>query len=598
MMLFYAPSTTRHGQLLRRVIFCCLLSLTAWVGKAAAVTQAPLDTVYLYASPITTAFFTANGTNYDGLRLRWREYLRPYGKAFREVSRANLLAGLKPGVLVLGSAVLLDEQERKAIKAYTAAGCSLLITWGTGARDGRGQWAGYGFIEDLLQMKVVGQVKAQDNERFLNTFGDSPLTWNLPGGERIFLGEIAETPLRVDSPNLAGRYFNWERFPAPANTNGAIAFLEKGASRRVYLGFSESSWEYDERSEIPKLLIAVLAWLKHEPSVFKAAWPNGELSAQLLEMDTEAKYENAINFANDLDAANIRGTFYSLTSVARDHRDLVLKLSEKHEIAYHAEVHVGFKGKTREEQQGRLNTMVSTMNDIVGSRALTKVSGFRAPTESWDATTEKLLRQLGVRHHVADPSSSEGRMPFFSKSEPGLSPQDAIVVLPRTQMDDLNYLGLKLDIAKASELIMLDFDYLHEAGALGVLSVHSQNYGRDGLMKKLTPPYIKRLQEHRNDVWSASGEEIEAWWRARERVVYQPIKGAATSFAFEVQAPGQVKGLAFFVIHPAINVGPKSVTSVNPDGPKPELKRVDAYRSVVVFKDELKAGRYAYNLEF
>src|ERR1035437_2091981 len=116
-------------------------------------------------------------------------------------------------------------------------------------------------------------------------------------------------------------------------------------------------------------------------------------------------------------------------------------------------------------------------------------------------------------------------MPFFSQSEPELSPEDAIIVLPRTQMDDLNYVGLKLSTANASGLMMLDFDYLFEAGALGVLSVHSQNYAPDGLMAKLTPPYIKRLQQHRGDVWAVSGEEIEAWWRARDRVVYKPVKG-------------------------------------------------------------------------
>lgn len=594
-------SFKRCWQRLRPVLWWGLFSL-AGGGTAAAATPQPLAAVYLYASPITTAFFTANGASYDTLKQHWREYLRPYGKVYREVSRANLLAGLKPGVLVLGSAVLLDEQERRAIRAFADAGGSLLITWGTGARDGRGQWAGYGFIEDLLQMKVSGKVLPQDNEesneRFLNTFGDAPLTWGLPGGTRIFLGEIAETPIRVDSPRLAARYFNWERYPTPKNTNGAIAFLEKGASRRVYLGFSESSWEYDPRIEMPKLVDSVMAWLKHEPSVFKAAWPNGSLSAQLLEMDTEDKYFNAVNFARDLDAANLRGTFYSLTSVARDYRDIVQKLSEKHEIGYHAEVHVGFKGKAPEVQQKRLNTMVSDMRDIVGSRALPKVTGFRAPTESSDDTTEKLLRQLGVRHNVAGPSVSEARMPFFSQSEPELSPEDAIIVLPRTQMDDLNYVGLKLSTANASGLMMLDFDYLFEAGALGVLSVHSQNYAPDGLMAKLTPPYIKRLQQHRDDVWTVSGEEIEAWWRARDRVVYKPVKGATTSFAFDVRAPGNVKGVTFFVTHPAADMAPKSVKATSPDAPQPELKRIDAYRSALMFKQELKVGHYAYSLEF
>ena len=588
----------RVFRLIRVVIFCNLLSLSGWIGTAGAVAIEPLDLVYLYSSPITAAFFSANGASYDALKARWREYLRTfYGKSYREVSRANLIAGIKPGVLVLGSAVLLDDQERKAILAFTEAGGSVLATWGTGARDGKGHWAGYGFIENLLQMKIVGTVDEAD-ERFFNTFGDHPLTWAVPGGQRIFLGEIAEKPLRIESTNLAARYFDWQRFPTPKKVNGAIAYLEKSGSRRVYFGFPESSWEYDARLELPKMFDSVIAWLRHQPMIFKATWPNDSLSAQLLEMDTEDKYPNALNFAKELDAANIRGTFYSLTGIALKYRDIVQQLSEKHEIAYHAELHVGFKGKTPETQQTRLNTMVSEMKDIVGSRALPKVTGFRAPTESWDETTEKILRKLGVRHHVADPAATEARVPVFSKSEPGLSTEDAIVVLPRTQMDDLNYQGMKLSFEKASELIMLDFDYLNEAGALGVLSVHSQNYAPDGLMAKLTPPYIKRLQQQRTTVWAVSGEEIEAWWRVRERVTHDAFKGTGTQLSFDVRPPGNVKGVKFMVTHPTADVAPKHVKAVSVEAPLPELKRIDAYRSALIFKDELKVGHYEYSLDF
>ena len=159
------------------------------------------------------------------------------------------------------------------------------------------------------------------------------------------------------------------------------------------------------------------------------------------------------------------------------------------------------------------------MQDIVGVRALPKVTGFRAPTESWDENTEKQLRKLGIRHHVVGPNASEDRMPFFSKSELGLSLEYALVVLPRTQMDDLNYQKLNLSITEATELITRDFDYLNESGALGVLSVHSQNYAADGLMAKLTPPYIKRLQQHREDIFVASGEENPSY-RPRCSAVY------------------------------------------------------------------------------
>jgi hypothetical protein len=129
--------------------------------------------------------------------------------------------------------------------------------------------------------------------------------------------------------------------------NGGIAFHEQGNSRRVYLGFAESSWEYDERLVLPRLMDSVIAWLRHKPMVYKSAWPDSALSAQLLEMDTEDKFSNALNFAAELDASGIRGTFYCLTSLAVKNRDIVKKLSEKHEIAYHGEVHVGFKGKSR-----------------------------------------------------------------------------------------------------------------------------------------------------------------------------------------------------------------------------------------------------------
>jgi peptidoglycan/xylan/chitin deacetylase (PgdA/CDA1 family) len=583
----------------RQCALLCLIVLGAGHAQVKAESVQPLEPVYLYSSPLTAAFFSSNGSNYDALKARWREYLRSfYGNANREVSRDSLLAGLKPGVLILGSAVLLHDKERKAIQTFADSGGSILVTWGTGARNGKGQWAGYGFIEDLLKMKVLGPVTPKDDLGFINTFGDHPVTWGVPGGQRIFLGNIGEMPLRVASPNLAGRYFDWQRFPAPKAANGGIAFHEQGGSRRVYLGFPESSWEYDERLVLPRLMDSVIAWLRHKPMVYKSAWPDSALSAQLLEMDTEDKFSNALNFAAELDASNIRGTFYCLTSIAVKNRDIVKKLSEKHEIAYHGEVHVGFKGKSAEVQADRIDTMVTEMKDVVGSRAQAKMSGFRAPTESWDETTEKLLRKAGVRHHVADPASSESRVPGFSVAEPTLSTEDAIVVMPRTQMDDLNYKGMRLSLEKASESIRLDFDYLHEAGALGVLSVHSQNYGPEGLMAQLTPPYIKRLQEHHTDVWTASGEEIAAWWRARERVVSDPYKGTVNSFSFDVRSPGQVRGIKFFITHPAANLKLKSVKPTSPNAPQPEIKAIDAFRSAIIFPMELKVGHYAYTFGF
>lgn len=581
-----------YRRVLTVLLMVCALSPLAWAQANREMA------VYLYASPITTQFYKQNGALYDTFKDRWKTYFRQTGTPFQEVTRDQLLAGLPRGALVLASAVLLDAKERAAIEKYADQGNALLATWATGARDGKGHWTGYGFLEKLFGLKVTGTVKLEDNERFFNTFGDGTLTWGVPGGYRFFLGEVAETPLRIQADNLSARLFNWVRYPGAKDTNGGMSFIEKGASRRVFIGFPESSWEFDSGAKLPKLLDGVMAWLRRQVIVTKAAWPNGRYSAQLLEMDTEDQYPNALNFARELDKAGIRGTFYSLTTVALKYRDIVDQLSKKHEIGYHGEVHFGYKGKPVDVQEERIRAMVGDMKNIVGSQALAGVTGFRAPTESWDVNTELLLHKVGVRHHVADPASTEARMPFFSLSDPKWTSENAIVVLPRTQMDDLNYLGLKVDNARASALIRMDFDYLHEAGVLGVLSVHSQNYGPKGLMTFLTPPYVQRLQEHRKDVWAASGGEIATWWRNRERVRLQPGPLLGDEFHFTVQGPGDVKGLTLLITHPAQNKAPTDVSASRANAPTPRIQKVDAWRSFLVFEMAVPPGDYTYSVRF
>lgn len=573
-----------------------LLALTAAIfdGRNACA-GTPLDEVFLYRSPLTQAFFRANGASYETLRDRWREYLKRYGSSFHEVTRANLLAGLKPGILVLGSAVLLDEKERAAINAYARAGNSVLATWGTGARDGKGSWTGFDFLEDLFGMKIDGIVKLSEETRFLNSFGDSPLTWSLPAGKRIFLGKTGETPLRIVSNHLTARYVDWARRPDIDQADGAISYSEKGGSRRVYLGFSEASWEFDDRQELAVLFDSIVAWLRHEPRIFKAAWPDGYLAAQLVEMDTEDKFTNAESLARDLAAINAKGTFYCLTSIAMRYPEVVKSLSLRNEIGYHGDVHVGFRGKAPEVQEHRVTDMIAQMRGIVGDSALAGITGFRAPTESFDATTDRVLRQHGLRYNVSDPQVTEARLPFFSSAEPALGPEQAIVVLPRTQQDDLNYRASKFPLALTQRMILKEFDYVLEMGALGLLSVHSQNYAPDGLMTKLMPAYLERVQENRQKVWITSGAEIADWWRARESVALK--SPSPNSQSFEFSTPRPVRGLTIVVTHPYAGQGPKEIRPLAPNYPKPRLKQIDAFRSAAIF-DRTEAGHYAYQVLF
>lgn len=574
------------------------LLLTSLLSLGLSTDLCAKESIFLYRSPLTATFFAQNGTDYDTLLVRWHDYLKRYGKDSRDVTRSQLLAGLPKGVLVLGSAVLLDDSERNAIAKYVEEGGSILATWGTGARDGRGHWAGYSLIERLADMKVGGLLKREDNDWFLNTFGDSPLTWPQAAGRRFYMGKTAESPLRISGTNLAGRYLDWARTPNPTKTNGSIAFSEKGQSRRAYLSFSESSWEYISSDEFYPMLDAIIDWLRHHPRVFKAAWPNGHLSGHLIEMDTEDKYENAIHFAHDLEEIGAAGTFYSLTSISRKHPELVTRLAQHHEIGYHADVHVGFKGKTEDEQTRRIKSMIAQMTGSVGDALTSQVTGFRAPTESYDATTERILRKNGISHHVTHPSASEARLPYFSDAESNIGTDERIVGLPRTQGDDLNYQALKLPNPVVESMMLAEADMLFEMGALGVMSVHSQNYGDDGLMAYAMPPYLRRLAERRATAWVATGKEIATWWHARERVLLKDTTaGKSPTLHFSVRTPGDIRGLTFMVTHPSREQVLKAISPLGSAIPAHKIKRIDDYRSAVIF-ERLDVGDYNFELQF
>ena len=184
------------------------------------------------------------------------------------------------------------------------------------------------------------------------------------------------------------------------------------------LGFSESSWAYDKRLELPKVADSSMAWLRRQPMVYKVAWPEGELSAQLLEMDTEDKFANALNFAKDLDIVSIRGTLYSLTGIALKNRETVE--NSRHLISSGCKriaTALGRPpGKTLRHSGGRENGSCSTRLKTrppaflleSSTRAMSKDSLFCHPSRQGPGAQ---VRQADPRRVAPAPARSHSRLP-------------------------------------------------------------------------------------------------------------------------------------------------------------------------------------------
>ncbi|HYY62452.1 MAG TPA: polysaccharide deacetylase family protein [Burkholderiales bacterium] len=555
---------------LTRIVVTVALALSA----AAACAARP---IVLLRSDTTEAFFRGNGGQYELVLSPWRAFFARAHLAAREMRATELASVSEPGVLILPSTVALADEERAAIRARLAAGWSVLGTWALGVRDGQAQWSGYGFIDELFGAAVVAQAPGGD-EHFLLPYGETPITSRLTAGKRIYLLPTPEPLLRVRTRNGAARYGNWMRETSPADTLlPGVAFDERDGARRAYLGFIETTWA-GAQADIDKLLLGTLDWLAGRPLLVKAAWPYPYQAALLIEMDTEDKFENSLRFATQLERYGLRGTFYSVTSEAARFPSVVKRLASRHEIAYHADVHDGFAKLAPARQDARLKAMIKQMSKLLPD--VRAASGFRAPLELYDDTTEQLLRANGLRHHAASPDARDDSLPGFSRAEKAVPPERALVVLPRTWLDDMNLLRSgKLHADGAENMLGTSLEDTLASRGFGLLSLHTQSFYAGSPLERAMMPFLAAVAKERARLWTASGEAFTRWWRSREAVsVATTEEAGGLRIALDVAQP--VRGLQLIVIPPNA-----ATPQLMANGTSARLERLDAYRWAIVLPE-------------
>jgi peptidoglycan/xylan/chitin deacetylase (PgdA/CDA1 family) len=534
---------------------------------------AEMAPIVVLRSDTTAAFFRANGGDYERVLQPWRDLFARHRLTARE-QRAAELTG-PSGVLILASSVALSEAERQAIRGRMAEGWSVLGTWAVGVRDGKGQWAGYGFIDELFAAQVASELTPTKDESFLLPYGETPLTHALPAGKRIYLAQASEPFLRVRAANVAARFGNYMReVTAPGALLGAAAFDERAGARRAFFGFAETAWD-SAQADVDVLIVGALRWLQRRPIALKSAWPHPYQAAVLLEMDTEDKFDNSVRFAEQLERYKIRGTFYSVTSEAQKFPDVVKRLGARHEIAYHADVHNGFAKLARKEQDARLAQMVRQLAKLVPDVSV--ATGFRAPLEQYDVNTEKALRAVGIKHHAASPAARDDALPGFSTAEPNLAPDQALVVLPRTWLDDVNLFttGL-LKGMPAEQMLLGSLQDTQAMRSFGLLSLHTQNFYAGSVLERVFPRLLQRISQQRDQVWTPSGSVLTAWWRDRAAVEFVAKEEAGALRIRLDAARGPIVNLRVVVLSPS-DAAPR----VDLEGAR--VEQLDAHRWAIVF---------------
>jgi peptidoglycan/xylan/chitin deacetylase (PgdA/CDA1 family) len=551
--------------------------------------------VYLYESPETAGHFAKIGGNYETLLKPWREYFSERKRDLKLVKDTKGLTKMKSGVLILPSALALSAADRSAIAVFREKGGAVLATWATGTRGANGDWAGWKFLEEL-GVSYAGDIPNDADTRHLVLSGESVLSHSHPAGQRLLMAKTPEMLLRLKGEAAAGRFMNLARISDESRKQeGAVMYseLKDTGARSAVFAFSENAWE-SRPIAMYSVIDDTLRWLAHEVVATRGAWPMGKRAAQVVEMDVEDGFSNALNFTSQMRSNAYPATCYVLTSIAKTQPEATSSLAKECEIAFHGDVHESFKGVAAAQQRERIVAMKKDMATLLPNSS--KFTGFRAPMEGYDFNTETILLNQGFKHHAVDPQRSEARMPFFAKPQER-DPDADLVVLPRTQRDDINLASQNLSVDQTAKALKDDLEETLSTGALGWLSLHSQNFQSEGVLAGAFPEYLSHLKTKRSMLWVATANQVTHWWHQRDRFKLESsYNGKRFDMNITVKGERSVDGATVILMLPRKGFFPHvSGTKVGMDLPK--IETIDAYRAALVF-DSLAPGNHGYQVTF
>lgn len=451
----------------------------------------------LYASPTSRKLFERDALDLKARVNRWRDLVRARGASFAIATHPAQLAELPPAAaLIVPSAVALNDEERRVIAQRVDSGEGLLATWMPGTLDAKGAPAAGGFIEQVF--KVATRPAPSDDRGFLVTVGDTPLTYALPAGTRLWVGRDKRynTPL-LATPG-AGYLADWSR---AAGETGLLTFGTVERSRRVLLGWPETAWE-GQPAEFTRLANLALDWVEGRPIAYARSWPFPYRGAMTIGVDALWRFENVPRIAELLSRHNVHASFHFLPADAGTNAALIRDLVRStHSVGGFGDAARPFAGQPEAEQRARVERMVAGFRSSLGPDFV--VSGLRAPQGATDAATEKAAGDLD---YIVDAGRIDSATPVLSDN------RRVVMLSASTNFDTRSSAdAIRSGLAAAKMRAQL-------LGGYAFVGVDGAGFTRDSPLESELDRFVEAASRDAKPLWAASAADVAHWWRERERL--------------------------------------------------------------------------------
>lgn len=530
--------------------------------------------IRLYMPEPTRRYLASVGGNYEVLGSAWQRYSQDRKARLSVVSDLRDLKAETDEVLVLPSALALDDADRAALRAYHAQGGRLLLTWATGTRDASGQWRGWDFLESMGQLKFAGEQPRDDGFRQLGMVGQSPVSHHLGAGSTVRLGATSESVLRLRSPALGAYSVNEQRQAlAPMLDEGAVVFAEHEASggRVVVLGFAETSWEYQPHL-IYSLLDDALAWLVSHPSLMVPTWPRGQSSAQVIALTPSASRagqpEDLSAWRKLLGQAQARASVYLPPS----------ELSSEQTALWRPHELLGALPAGWADSLPALPTL-HPWKDTFANQAL-PLPGADAGPAPVSQAAHQAAYNIGLRHLLSVADANTPALPYFANLREE-RPGDRLVILPRGRSTS----------PQPPSLVQLQLS--QRLGGLALWSL-GQNAPADAQALATTWPAWRRLAPR---AWFATSTDVSRWWRQREGIKLDTrVRGQRLEFDLTLVGDDLPERLDLLLVLPRKHHLPQ-VSGLKLNMPQATVSLLDPWRALISF-EQLPKGNYSYLVTF
>jgi len=479
-------------------------------------------TAVLFDSPRNRAYFP--DPDYHGEELdRWREILESAGATIREVGDAAGLRAAGPGeVLVLVESPCLSPAELEAIRAHVSDGGSLVANWAMGVRDGDCGWRGWDPVLDITDAEEVQELPVREG-LFMTVPAGVGLSSGFDPGSRIELRPDPSLALRMTGAHVY--WSDWALNPAPDEGGlgadvAAVTTTTAQGGRTAWFGLraGQAATAVDS-VHVRRLLRNGILWAAGTSSASVAAWPDGARAAMIFSLDVEDQPRNALDVAALFEAEEIPATFFTVTQLVTDDRELAEALLRAGEIGSQTADHSPLAGLTPQDQGVRLRRSWSDIERWAGVGP----TGLRPPEEAFDATTLRAWREAGGEYVL---TRNEGRT---ASPELHTTAQGPVVVLPRLLKDDYNLVVQDRTIRneRVGEAFVQGALKLHAIGGLAVVAGHTQIMQSGRRLDAFR--VVANTARRQGDWWIARGDEVARWWAARSRATLEYLPAAEST---------------------------------------------------------------------